>query len=283
MPLHLSAAGLTDTGQQREHNEDELYCQVAGTGDEQSGLFIVADGMGGYQAGEIASKLAVNIIRDELADLFLSPANRPTIRLEEGMLPSEATGVGGTSTQPLPDLAVYKAAEDRVSAAIRRANEAILKYGHDHRNASGLGSTVTLALVLDGHAVIANVGDSRTYLFRGQTLKRITNDHSLVARLVDAGQITEEEVYTHPNRNLIYRSLGAGHANVDIDMFHEDLQPGDVLLLCCDGLWEMVRPEELTEILASEPDPAKACARLIAAANGHGGEDNITAIVVRVS
>jgi len=283
MALHLHAAGRTDIGQQRDHNEDELYYQIFDTGDESRGLFIVADGMGGYQAGEIASQIAVSTIRDELADLFRSHQSRPTVRLGEQASPTESAAATGMQTQPLSEVSVYKDAEDRVRDAIRRAHAEIIRYGQEHRHASGLGSTVTLALVLNGHAIIANVGDSRTYLFRGQNLKRITSDHSLVARLVDAGQITEEEAYTHPNRNLIYRSLGAGHTSVDVDMFHEDLQAGDILLLCCDGLWEMVRSDELAQTLASEPDPDKACARLIELANEHGGEDNITAIVVRVS
>jgi serine/threonine protein phosphatase PrpC len=295
MPLHLSAAGKTDIGQQREHNEDELYYQVFGTGQESSGLFIVADGMGGYQAGEVASQIAVNTIRDALANLFVPTSSRPTVRLGQIGPTDEGTGATGTPTQQLSDMAVYKAVEDRVADAVRSAHRAIVKYGQEHRDASGLGSTVTMALVLDGHVVIANVGDSRTYLFRNQVLKRITNDHSLVARLVDAGQITEEEVYTHPNRNLIYRSLGASHgktsqaqadsnlADIEVDLFHEDLQPGDTLLLCSDGLWEMVRPDKLAQMLADEPDPARVCAQLVALANEHGGEDNITAVVIRAS
>jgi protein phosphatase len=154
-------------------------------------------------------------------------------------------------------------------------------YGDAHREARGLGATVTAALIVEGQAFIANVGDSRTYLVRDGKIERVTRDHSLVERLVEMDQITPDEVYEHPSRNLIYRSLGAGHSEVDVDIFIERLQPGDVLLLCCDGLWEMIRDPELLRIITENEDVEQACDRLISTANANGGEDNITAVLVR--
>jgi protein phosphatase len=142
---------------------------------------------------------------------------------------------------------------------------------------------VTAALIQNDQIYIANVGDSRTYLLRHGGLKLLTKDHSLVAKLVESKQITEEEIYTHPQRNLIYRSLGAGHKNVEVDIFHEMLRPGDRLLLCSDGLWEMVRHQDLLTILSEHTSPQVICDKLIKRANESGGEDNITAIVVHVS
>ncbi|HUY79179.1 MAG TPA: SpoIIE family protein phosphatase, partial [Ktedonobacterales bacterium] len=153
--------------------------------------------------------------------------------------------------------------------------------GNKHHEARGLGATVTAALVVEGMAFIANVGDSRTYLLRAGKLERVTRDHSLVERLVEAGQIDREDVYDHPSRNLIYRSLGAGHAEVDVDIFNVQLQPGDSLLLCTDGLWEMVRDPQMANILNETQDPTAVCAMLIDKANENGGEDNITALLVR--
>ena len=170
---------------------------------------------------------------------------------------------------------------DLLRGAIEQSSEKIVEYGDEHKEARGLGSTITAALVVEGQAFIANVGDSRTYLLRDGKLTRITSDHSLVERLVQSGQIDRDDVYDHPSRNLIYRSLGAGRAEVDVDIFTEQLQPGDALLLCCDGLWEMVRDPQLANILTEVEDPTEAVDLLIQRANENGGEDNITAVLVR--
>src|SRR5437879_105181 len=145
-----------------------------------------------------------------------------------------------------------------------------------------MGCTVTAALIQNDQAYIANVGDSRTYLLRNGDLKPITKDHSLVARLVEAKQIEPDDIYSHPQRNLIYRSLGAGHKNVDPDVFHISLKSGDSLLLCSDGLWEMVRNKDLLKVLKENTDPQKVCDMLIDMANINGGEDNITAVLVQI-
>ena len=185
------------------------------------------------------------------------------------------------ATRHLLETVVRRHFGDKLQAAVEHSSQAIVDYGAEHREARGMGATVTAALVMDGQAFIANVGDSRTYLLRDGKLQRVTRDHSLVARLVEAGQIEPDEVYDHPSRNLIYRSLGAGHAEVDVDIFDERLQVGDALLLCSDGLWEMVRDPQLQKLIAESDDVEKTCETLIKVANENGGEDNITAVLVR--
>ncbi|HEY7848693.1 MAG TPA: protein phosphatase 2C domain-containing protein [Ktedonobacterales bacterium] len=339
MPLRLMAAGKTDIGLQREQNEDALYTNVMDDGHPASGVFIVSDGMGGYHAGEVASQLAVETIRDDLMKLFTHPSDQTTVKLDKGRSRkrSKSGKRDAAKTQPLSEVTetaeatetseaaasaaiespgaervVSEAGEaspadgatgdeteeagatrhlletvvrqhfgDKLRAAVEHSSQAIVDYGADHREARGMGATVTAALVMDGQAFIANVGDSRTYLLRDGKLQPVTRDHSLVARLVEAGQIEPEDVYDHPSRNLIYRSLGAGHAEVDVDIFDEQLRAGDVLLLCSDGLWEMIRNPQLQKIISESDDVEQACATLIKVANENGGEDNITAVLVR--
>ncbi len=340
MALRLMAAGKTDTGLQREQNEDSLHVQVIDESRPASGVFIVSDGMGGYHAGEVASQLAVETIRDELLKLFADTSDQTTVKLDKGRArkgskSGKLAKRDAAKTQPLSDAASSETASaevespaaervaesadddaanqpveatasaegdesddvavtrhlmetvvrqhfgDKLRTAVENSSQAIVDYGTRHREARGMGATVTAALVMDGQAFIANVGDSRTYLLRDGKLERVTRDHSLVARLVEAGQIEPDEVYDHPSRNLIYRSLGAGHAEVDVDIFDEQLRPGDALLLCSDGLWEMIRDPQILEILSENEDVEQACETLIKVANENGGEDNITAVLVR--
>jgi protein phosphatase len=311
MALRLVAVTRTDTGLQREQNEDACYAQVGEGPQQASGIFIVADGMGGYHAGEVASRLAVETIRDALQPLLGPASAQPTMRLgrrkrakataataengaspdgpvaDEGdgpgadAAPTTADVQGASPTRHLAESLAMEHFGERLRAAIEQSGEVIVEYGREHTDAQGLGSTVTAALVIDGQAYIANVGDSRTYLLRDGELQQITRDHSLVARLVEAGQIEPDEAYEHPNRNLIYRSLGAGRAEVDVDIFAETLQAGDTLLLCSDGLWEMVHDPEIAGMLSEPRDLAHAAEALVAQANRNGGEDNITAVLVR--
>ena len=290
MSIKLTAAYKTDVGRQREQNEDCPYRYISEDGDR--GLFIVADGMGGYQAGEVASKLAVQKISEALRSFLVPLSEQPTIKLtpvtEEETIRLDPASVSEQAakqqhkTRKLPETSVSKSVEEQLKASIRQANRAILSYGEAQSSARGLGCTVTTALVQGDHAYIGNIGDSRTYLFRDGTLTSLTKDHSLVYRLVEAKQIQPDDIYSHPQRNLIYRSLGAGHKSVDPDVFQTFLRPGDSLLLCSDGLWEMVRHQELEKVLKENSDAQKICDILIELANANGGEDNITAVLVQV-
>jgi protein phosphatase len=185
------------------------------------------------------------------------------------------------ATVQLTESLILEHYSERLRQAIEQASQAIVDYGDKHREAKGLGSTVTAALVIGEQAFIANVGDSRTYLLRNGRLGRVTTDHSLVERLVEAGQIDRAEVYDHPNRNLVYRSLGAGRSEVDVDIFTEKLQDGDVLMLCSDGLWEMVKDAQMESIITEVKDLVETCDLLIERANENGGEDNITVVLLR--
>lgn len=289
MHLKLSAADKTDVGKQREQNEDAPYKRIESSPDGDLGLFIVADGMGGYQAGEVASRLAVETISKNLDSFFNPLHDQPTIKLapvsgEETIKLQPPKGDDKTNqTSKLPETPLSRALEDQLKTAIEQANKAILRYGEQRSSARGLGCTVTTVLIQNDKAYIANVGDSRTYLLRDGKLNSLTKDHSLVAKLVEAKQIEPDDVYSHPQRNLIYRSLGAGHKNVEVDVFQETLLPGDTLLLCSDGLWEMVRHQDLLKTLSEGKKPQKICDKLIELANANGGEDNITAVVVQVS
>ena len=325
MPLHLKAAAKTDVGQQRDQNEDNCFAQVSENEDSASGIFIVADGMGGYHAGEVASQIAVESISKQLKATLEPASAQPTVRLNkskrgkgrgvrflsrsgpkddpnktrplaaekpadtEAAPPTAESGDAAESsdaavtavTQQLTESLIVDHYAEQLRAAVEQGSEAIVEYGRQHSEARGLGSTLTAALVIGEQAFIANVGDSRTYLLRGGKLDRITQDHSLVERLVQAGQIEPADVYDHPNRNLIYRSLGASKAEVEVDIFTEKLSAGDALLLCSDGLWEMVHDPQIERILNEVEDPQAACDLLIERANENGGEDNITAVLVR--
>jgi serine/threonine protein phosphatase PrpC len=313
MPLHLITAAKTDVGKQREQNEDACFTHVYEHDQQTAGLFVVADGMGGYHAGEVASKIAVESIGETLQPLLGPATSQPTVRLkgkgrrgkvtailhrddpaktrpltaepaEEPPADSadDASARGSPAvTQQLDEAMVMEYYVEKLRTAIEHSSEEIVEYGKQHSEARGLGSTVTAALTVGDQAFIANVGDSRTYLFRDGKLQRVTHDHSLVERLVEAGQIDRDDVYDHPNRNLVYRSLGAGKSEVEVDIYTEQLKPGDILLLCSDGLWEMVRDPQIERILTEMTDPAEACELLVRKANENGGEDNITAVLVR--
>lgn len=246
---HVSAVGLV-----RPHNEDVLLViESVFEGDkalETVGLFIVADGMGGHQAGEVASALAARTVaRCLVQDVYISYLQQASHQADQ---------------LPLTE-ALLKAVET--------ANQAV------HGEVPGSGTTLTCALVINTRAYLAHVGDSRAYLYYNQELKQITRDHSYVDKLVELGQITLEAAAVHPQRNVLYRAVGQGD-QLEIDIHLVDLPVGSRLLLCSDGLWGMLPDSVIQAVLASASSPQDACQALIAAANEAGGRDNITALVI---
>lgn len=269
--LWFNAAAATDPGKMHQLNQDDTLIMSRSAEDgKAAGLYVVADGMGGHQAGEVASELAVNTMEQELGWLLRSPAaedTQPSLPVIDAEFPRDPG----------------RQAEEWVRRAIERANQVIYDYGDDNPvEAGNLGTTLTCALLLGNLAIVGNVGDSRTYLLRNSTLKQITQDHSYVAQLVREGQIEPEAVYTHPRRNVITRSLGH-QPEVEIDSWVQEIEAGDRLLLCSDGLWEMVQNQEtLSTYLRDSDDPEATVQALIAAANAQGGRDNIGVVVVHV-
>lgn len=245
--LHLDVAQLTDVGRKREHNEDNMAYVIPK--DEQvmtrkGALFIVADGMGGHAAGEVASEIAV----DSVSNIYYQDDN---------------DDIAASLTQ-----------------AIKRANASIYQRAAENMLRSGMGTTCVAAVLRGDVAYIANVGDSRAYLVRRGQVKQVSQDHSWVAEQVRAGVLTEEQARTHAQRNVITRCLGT-QADVEIDVFPERVEEGDCIVLCSDGLSGLVSDDELRAIVAQFV-PQESVYHLIERANEHGGPDNITAIVVRV-
>ena len=246
----------TDVGQERALNEDSLlvldFASVFRSINAPVGLFAVADGMGGHEAGDIASRLAIQAIARRGNSEVLPPA------------------IAG---EPLPS------AGQRLTTAVSAANQSV----YEQRRAAGtdMGTTLVMALVVGDVATVANVGDSRAYLLNDTEITQITTDHSLVERLVATGQITPQEAAIHPQRNIIYRVLG-DRPEVEADLFERRLVPGEALLLCSDGLSGMVPDRQLWQIWRTSTSPQEACDRLVETANSAGGEDNVTVVIVEV-
>jgi protein phosphatase len=277
--INLVAASLTDEGLLREENEDTVWAQVYSSDNKEPvGLFVVCDGMGGHMGGRYASYWAVEAVKREFGDLFVAKDPRATLVLSSDDI--KAVRAGKFVVPEPPELDI----DDLTQTAIQKANHVVYQYAkHKPKQAANAGTTITMAAVRGNRAVIVNVGDSRTYMLRDHEMFQITKDHSLVASLVEEGQILPDDIYTHPQRNVIYRFLGQ-KGLVSPDIFHETLEPGDYLLLCSDGLWEMVRSDRmLAQLIEEASDPSQACQNLVAAANEAGGEDNIGVVVVGVS
>ncbi|MEN9936319.1 MAG: hypothetical protein RLZZ387_2898 [Chloroflexota bacterium] len=257
-PLMARVGAASHTGMVRDLDEDSLLAleltMVRKAAPRTWGLYIVADGMGGHSAGEVASDLALRGAFEVVQSEYLTPTVDADATDDEARL------------------------REVVKRAVLQANAYVLREAQSRGN--DMGTTITMALVAGDRAVVGNIGDSRTYLLRDGALRRVSKDHSLVQRLVDLGQITPDEVYSHPQRNAVMRSLG-DKAEIEVDVFVERLRPGDALLLTSDGQWEMTRDPQMAEIIAANPDPQAACEALIKAANAAGGDDNITVILVR--
>lgn len=274
MPIQLETAGLTDRGHIREINEDTVFYKVVSSTEKDAvGLFIVADGVGGQTAGEAASYWAVESIKISLSDLIDHPDPLATGRFSRDAL----LGLQAPGDLDPDDL------QDRVLAAVQAANTAVRDFARQKLDQAGdAGTTISMALINGSQALIANVGDSRTYLLRDDQLRQITKDHSLIQRLIESGYVSDDNRFTHPYRNLIFRSLGANDS-IEVDIFPLSLSPGDMLLLCTDGLWEMLHNEaEIIAIIRDSPSMQAACQQLVSAANAAGGEDNIGVVLVRV-
>jgi PPM family protein phosphatase len=236
MPVGAYAVA-SDTGRRRRRNEDNYVAAPP--------LFAVADGMGGAQAGEVASQLAASALE------------------------------GGSSDE--------REGTDRIDALIQEANRRIFDRASTDPTASGMGTTMTVALV-DGMTVaIGHVGDSRAYLVRGEQMEQLTDDHSLVNELVKTGKLSQQEAQVHPQRSVITRAVGTD-PDVDVDGFTIEAEDGDIFLICSDGLSDMVDDEEILELVHQNRDDLdKAVKALVGAANRGGGEDNITAVAFRIS
>lgn len=248
----------SDPGIKRRYkpNEDSLFAAQSIRGTSASpvnvGLFVVADGMGGHANGQDASRKAIQTIID-----FLLPKLTRLSDLQDDLL------------------------ERLLGEGVQQANQAV--HSNNMEKGADMGTTMTACLIVNTTAYVANVGDSRTYLYReGKGLRKVTNDHSVVASLVEAGIIKPDDIYTHPKRNQIYRSLGEKPV-VEVDTFTVHLVPGDKFLLCSDGLWDMVRDPKIEEVLrTTTPNPGQTADALIQAALEGGGEDNVSVIVVSV-
>lgn len=270
MELHfaLRAASGTDTGRLRDLNQDSVLAFVRPPEKgEPMGLFAVADGMGGHKAGEIASKLAVSTIRDSLAFMLEQDESEETT----SYVPISSDGTAPTDAEILAR---------RLQIAVENANKAIYDYAKENpKTAGNLGCTVTCAVVSGSNLVIGNVGDSRTYRMSGGVLSQLTNDHSYVWDLVQEGHLESDEIYDHPHRNVITRALGS-QEKVPVDILADTLVPGDRLLLCSDGVWEMIRDQsEIAELLQVNELQA-AVDLFVEKANYYGGTDNIGVVVV---
>jgi protein phosphatase len=249
--VEVKTAGLTHVGRQRQHNEDSFLVE------NTARLFLVADGMGGHAAGEIASRIAV----DSISEFILHTKE------DDG-------------TWPHAYDEHFKRSTNRLMAAVRMANTRVLEAMRKDARLRGMGTTV-VAAIADGDVMsFAHVGDSRAYLIRDNALTRITNDHSWVFEQVQAGMLTEAEAEKHPLRNVSTRALG-GALQVNPDASEIQAKPDDMFLLCSDGLTGMVPEDEILRIVAENADPVVACQKLIDEANERGGLDNITAILVK--
>jgi serine/threonine protein phosphatase PrpC len=251
--VKIVSAGATDIGKRRANNEDAYLLN------DELQLYAAADGVGGNEGGEIASRIAVDTLASVLPDLLSWKDRTPPA----GVVPGSVTE------------------SDALERAVTFANRAIRQEREGSAALADMGTTLTVLLLRNGRAYLAHVGDSRAYLLRDGTLRQITNDHSLVAEQVRLGVLTPEQAKASPNRHVITRALGLDE-ELQVDLPEMDLQKGDVILLCTDGLTEMVDDRKIASILANA-GAREAAAALIKEANSRGGRDNITAIVVQVA
>jgi serine/threonine protein phosphatase PrpC len=251
---HTIAVGTAQSiGIERDHNEDTLFVLISNATRDDTipdfGLFLVADGMGGHRAGEVASAISA----------------RTTARiLTEGTFLKLLENEKHENELPLQEL---------IRQALEKANDSVVA------QVPGGGTTLTVALLLHKQLIIGHVGDSRAYIINDGKSEVITRDHSLVERLRELGQLSPEEAASHPQRNVLYRAIGQG-ANLEVDIVNHPIPSGGYLLLCSDGLWGVVPDHEIRRIIYKSGHPQAACEELVRAANAAGGPDNISAVLV---
>ena len=280
LPVTLQSGHFTDVGLIRELNEDSVLAlnltQYYESVQTQIGLYIVSDGMGGEAAGEVASRVTVRAVAEWVTDKLISASLKST-REEKIAAPTQTGGL---------TLAVANGHEmattEMLKQAVGAANREVMAYAAANPHERGLGATVTVAMLVGEVLTIAHVGDSRCYLLSGDSLVQITEDHSLVQKMVNTGNLSRFEARSHPYRNVIYRSIGADE-QIEIDIVRKKLTSGDMLMLCSDGLNGMLGDDQIRDILLVNPDPTAAAKELVVAANAEGGEDNTSVIVVRIS
>lgn len=243
---------LTDVGRKRKGNEDSLFINP------EQNLFVVADGMGGHAAGEVASRVAVESINE----FVCMTSGDEEITWPFGL--DESMSYDG----------------NRLKTSVRYANNKVLAATRESAEYEGMATTVVGVLIDGATANLTHVGDSRIYLFRNGSLVQLTSDHSWVNEQLQGGMLTPEQARSHPLRNVVTRALG-GKPDLEVDMQVHEALPGDMLLLCSDGLTTMVPDPEIQRILSENGDVEKAAAVLVAEANTHGGEDNITVILLQ--
>lgn len=250
----LQSACLTDPGRVRDHNEDCIESRPA------SGLYVLADGMGGYNAGEVASGMATSLIADGLVEAW-SPRELGRLEREEAMALSQKL----------------------IIEQIGRANSAIFTTSQNNPECAGMGTTLVVCLFYDNFITVAHIGDSRLYRLRGEGFEQVTRDHSLLQEQLDSGLITPEEAKLSQNKNLVTRALGID-PTVEPELHVYEAQPDDIFLLCSDGLSDMVEDEELRlTLITLKNNPSLTVQQLIQAANDNGGRDNISAMLIRVA
>lgn len=256
-PAQLIVGSGRNVGRQRTNNEDSLFTLTSTIAVDSTnlpfGIFIVADGMGGHKNGEVASEIAVRAMSKHIMAKLYDP-------------------IFGISPE-YPE----ESLQEIMRSGVHEAHRTITK------QASGGGSTLSAVLIMGTQMTVAHIGDSRAYsIFLDGRMQTLTRDHSLVKRLEELGQITSEEAAIHPQKSMLYRALGQGEPS-DPDIFTASLPQPGYLLICSDGLWNVVSDEEIFNIISTSPSPHRACQNLVDAANAAGGPDNIAAILVRIS
>lgn len=241
----MVSGAVSDIGRARENNQDAFYASK----DYLLPLYVVADGMGGHKAGEVASSMAMAIIKKNFSE---------------------------NKNNKITETIITKL----IKESIEEANTKIYLKSLEDKKYEGMGTTITLAYILDGKICIGHVGDSRAYLISGNQIIQITEDHSYVNELLRTGSITREEAKTHPKRNMITRAVGS-NSFIEMDLFFKEYKKNDILLLCSDGVSNMLKEYEIYDIFNGAEDIQKACENLATKANDKGGLDNITAVAIK--